>query len=316
MTVKTKQPPFPQRILDKLDGFQRRHPLPALLHGVVKKFNDDEGGHLAALITYYGFLSLFPLLIVTTAVLQMLVQNNSVLRENILGSIYSYFPAIGDGLTRSLHAPSKTGLALFIGLLIMFYGAKGVANAVQHALHVVWAVPRRKRAGFPISDIRSFAIIVGGGLGMIIAALLLGYATGSSWPFLVRIACGTFGFITLFTVFWAIFTYGSSARRRPIANIPGALMAAVGLLLLQSLGGYIIAGQMSRQTGLTAQFAVTLVLLFWIYLQVRVFLLALEYNTVRAHHLYPRAMNDANPTDADHHAHELYATRDSYRQLS
>jgi len=36
---------------------------------VLYKFVDDQGSYLAAQITYYGFLSLFPLLLLLTSVL-------------------------------------------------------------------------------------------------------------------------------------------------------------------------------------------------------------------------------------------------------
>jgi uncharacterized BrkB/YihY/UPF0761 family membrane protein len=43
---------------------------------VVKKFSDDQAGQLAALIAYYGFLSLFPLLLVMVTVLGFVLQGD------------------------------------------------------------------------------------------------------------------------------------------------------------------------------------------------------------------------------------------------
>lgn len=308
-----KQQNFFQKILAHIDVFQRKHMWLALPNGVIKKYGEDGGGHLAALMTYYGFLSLFPLLIVATAFAQIVSQGDIELKNRIISSATSYFPAIGDSLTASLHTSSRTGVALFIGLLVAFYGARGIADSVQNALHVVWGVPRKKRAGFPISTLRSFGIVIFAGLGLIISSILSGYATHGSFPYFIRILFGTAGFVMLFAVFWGIFTFGSSARKRRIANIPGALIAALGLQLLQAVGSYIITDQLRRHSGLNAQFGLVLVLLFWIYLQAQVFIYALEYNTVRAHHLYPRALDENNPTPADNHAHDLYAKRDSYK---
>lgn len=299
-------------LLTTVDAFQRKHTFFSLPYGIFKKFSEDEGGHLAALMTYYGFLSLFPLLIVAIALAQIISQGNAELKDRIVSSVTSYFPAIGDSLAANLHAPSRTGIALVIGLLIIFYGARGVADSVQNALHVVWAVPRKKRAGFPKSMLRSFSILLFGGIGLVGSALLSGYATSASFPFVAKIGVGTASFIVLFAVFWGIFTYGSSARKRPIANIPGALIAAVGLQFLQAIGTYLINSQLRNHSGLNAQFAVILALFFWIYLQAQVFIFALEYNTVRAHRLYPRALDESDPTDADKRAHSLYASRDSY----
>lgn len=310
-----KQNPV-EKFVARVDAFQRRHAWLSLPHGIIKKFGDDGGGHLAALMTYYGFLSLFPLLIVATAFAQIVSQGNTELKDRIISAVTSYFPAIGDSLAASLHTSSRTGLALIIGLLIAFYGARGIADSVQNALHVVWAVPRKKRAGFPLSMLRSFSIIIFAGIGLLISAVLSGYASNTSYPFIVRIVIGTASFIVLFGVFWGIFTFGSSAPKRRIANVPGAIIAAVGLQFLQAIGAYLITSQLNRHSGLNAQFGVVLALFFWIYLQAQVFIFALEYNTVRAHRLYPRALDEANPTEADLRAHKLYAARDSYEPVN
>src|SRR5581483_9235931 len=51
------------RVAGRVDGYQRRHRWAGLPLAVVYKFADDQGGYLTALITYYGFVSLFPLLL-------------------------------------------------------------------------------------------------------------------------------------------------------------------------------------------------------------------------------------------------------------
>ena len=58
-----------KRLLDRFDRFQQSHVWLAFPFAVVKKYGDDRGGFLSALIAYYGFLSLFPLLLlIVTAV--------------------------------------------------------------------------------------------------------------------------------------------------------------------------------------------------------------------------------------------------------
>jgi uncharacterized BrkB/YihY/UPF0761 family membrane protein len=52
-----------ETLLHKADGFQQRHRGPALVWAVQRKYNDDRGGQLAALVAYYGFLSVFPCLL-------------------------------------------------------------------------------------------------------------------------------------------------------------------------------------------------------------------------------------------------------------
>lgn len=311
MASAVKKRNFIERKIDWLDHFQQKS-LFSFPYAVLKKHGDDEAGYQAALIAYYGFLSIFPLLIVGTGIVQILSQNDPTLREKFLQNATSYFPAIGNTLADSIKTPSKSGLAVFLGLLIALYGTKGVAHAVQHALNHVWSVPRNRRAGFPNSTFKSFGIIAFAGVGFIAAATLIGYTTAAEHELWTRMLLGTGGFIVLFSVFWGVYTFGSSARRHPVVNVYGALFAAVGFLVLQTLGSYIIANQLKSQTGLTAQFAVVLAILFWLYLQAQVFLLGAELASVRFHRLWPRSITPQPPLPADHKAYDLYRHRETF----
>ena len=60
-------------LIGKLDDYQRRHPWLGFPFAVVKKFGDDEAGKQAALMAYYAFFSLFPLMLVMVTVLGFIV---------------------------------------------------------------------------------------------------------------------------------------------------------------------------------------------------------------------------------------------------
>src|SRR5579875_3399389 len=72
-----------ERLLHSLDGFQQRHRVPAVLWAVQKKYSDDRGGHLAALIAYYGFLSLFPCLLVLLTIFSYLLASHPALKDRL-----------------------------------------------------------------------------------------------------------------------------------------------------------------------------------------------------------------------------------------
>ena len=311
MASRTKKQTILEKTVARIDRFQQNSFF-SFPYAVLKKHGDDEASYQAALIAYYGFLSIFPLLMVGTGIVQLLSQNNPTLRDTFLHNATSYFPAIGTTLADSIKTPSKGGLAVFLGLLIAFYGTKGVANAVQHGLNHIWAVPRHRRAGFPKAMLRSFGIVFYAGVGFVVAAALIGYAAAADNELWARIILGTSGFVALFSVFWGVYTFGSSARRHPVMNAYGALFAAVGFLLLQAIGSYIVAHQLRSQTGLTAQFAVVLALLFWLYLQAQVFLLGAELASVRFHRLWPRSFTPKPPLPADHKAYDLYRHRETF----
>ena len=73
----------------------------------------------------------------------------------------------------------QTGLALVVGLLGTFIGARGVATAMQNALNTVWEIPFARRPGFPWSWLRSFGLMVVIGLGLIVTTILSTSASGA-----------------------------------------------------------------------------------------------------------------------------------------
>ena len=78
-----------------LDLVQRGHAWLAFPVAVWKKFGDDQAGNLAALIAYYGFASLFPLLLVFVTVLDIVLQNAPKLRHQVVSSTIGQFPGFG-----------------------------------------------------------------------------------------------------------------------------------------------------------------------------------------------------------------------------
>ena len=85
-------------VIARLDRYQRRHRWVGLPLAVLYKYVDDQGGYLAALITYYGFLSVFPLLLLLSSVLGFVLQEHPHLQQQILESALAQFPVIGQEL--------------------------------------------------------------------------------------------------------------------------------------------------------------------------------------------------------------------------
>src|SRR3954468_19556919 len=75
------------RIIAWADTVQRRHGVLGFPYAVIKKYGDDNGGREAALITYYGFLSVFPLLLLAVAILSRVLVANPELRQKLVSAI-------------------------------------------------------------------------------------------------------------------------------------------------------------------------------------------------------------------------------------
>lgn len=301
-----------QKLIKKIDNLQQRHRFTAFVYAVIKKYGDDQAGYQAALLTYYGFLSLFPLLLVLTTVTALLGKSYPSLQQAITTGVTDYFPVLGNQLSEHVHTLHKTGLALAIGILFTLYGARGVADAFRHGVNHIWQVPLAERDGFPKSLLKSLGIILVGGAGLIFASVSAGWAihAGHGWGFRsLSIA------INLFVLFW-LFVFlldmclPSHVKVRRIRA--GAATAAVGLVILQALGGYLLSKQLQSLDALYSSFAIALGLLFWIYLQAQVMYYAVEVAAVKAHKLWPRSFSDPM-TDKDKKNYRRQAAKERVR---
>ena len=72
------------RIISAVDGWQRRHAPAGFPLAVLKKFGEDRAANLAALIAYYAFFSLFPLLLAFVSILGFVLEDNPSLRADVV----------------------------------------------------------------------------------------------------------------------------------------------------------------------------------------------------------------------------------------
>ena len=82
-------------LVKPVDRAQQRWRWAAFPVAVIKKFGDDSAGNLAALIAYYGFVALFPLLLVFATVLEYVLHGDPALRQRMLTSAVADFPSSG-----------------------------------------------------------------------------------------------------------------------------------------------------------------------------------------------------------------------------
>ncbi|HEX7146431.1 MAG TPA: YhjD/YihY/BrkB family envelope integrity protein, partial [Actinomycetota bacterium] len=137
-----------ERLLGAIDRFQQRHSLLGFPFGVVKKYGDDLGGRHAALLAHYGFLSLFPLLLVFATVLGYILDGDPELQEQLIETLADQFPVAGAQIEGSIRAIQGSGLALVVGVAGTLWGGLGITQSFQDAMNDVWNIPRRQRPSF------------------------------------------------------------------------------------------------------------------------------------------------------------------------
>ena len=78
-----------------------------------------------------------------------------------------------------------------------------------------------------------------------------------------------------------------------------ALSAAIGLIVLQIVGGLILARLLKNLDALYSYFAISLGLLFWIYLQAQVVYYSVVIAAVKTQKLWPRSFSGQDLTEYD-----------------
>ncbi len=289
------------RPIRALDRTQQRHRALAVPVAVVKKFGDDQAGTLAALVAYYGFFSLFPLLLVFVTVLGYVLQGDQSAQESIRNSVLGQFPIVGQKINvTQLHG---NVIALGIGLLTSLWAGLGVTQAAQRAFDEIWAVPIKSRAGFLHSRLRGVGLLVSLGAMFVIASLASGLVTGGLGnDTLVQIAGIALSLLLNVGLFFAAFRLMTNATIPSRDLRAGVVVAAIMWTILQGLGGYYIGHVLKSAHGTYAQFGFVIALLIWLHLGAQMTLFSAEINTVLTRRLWPRSLFGPPTEPADQEA--------------
>ena len=303
-------------LVDRVDDYQRRHRFIGFPLGVAYKFMDDQGSYLAAVVTYYAFIAMFPLLLIASSVLGFVLQDNRELSDQVLTSALSQFPIVGTELGKPKGLQGSTSAVVF-GSLAALYGVLGLGQAAQNAVNVAYAVPRNSRLNPVLSRVSSLLLLVAAGLTVLAVTVLTSFAShidvlgadvAGDIEWLLKLGSVAINALVLA----AMMRLATSQRQTFRSALPGAVLVAVLWQLLQMLGGTYVSRVVSRASEINAVFAIVLGLLALLYIASVIAVIGLEVNVVLVRRLYPRALltpfTDAvELTDADRRAYADYA---------
>lgn len=287
-----------------LDGLQQRSRAAGFAIAVVYKYVDDQGGYLAALITYYAFVSLFPLLLLLTTTLGVVLAGHPDLQQQVLETAVSQFPVIGEQLGQPQQLSGGT-VAVVVGIAGALYGGLGVGVAVQNAMDTVWAVPKHRRPDPIRGRVRSLALLLVLGSAAIATTALA--AIGRSAEFLGwwgKAGCVVAAVVINAAICLIAFRVTTTRKLTVPQLLPGAAVAAVVWQLLQWFGAAYVSRTVTTASAINAVFAVVLGLLAFLFLVSVTLVMCAQINVVRVDRLYPRALltvftDDVELTPAD-----------------
>ena len=294
------------RIIAWADRLQRKHGVLGFPYAVVKKYGDDEGGRQAALITYYGFLSIFPLLLLGVAVLSRVLADHPHLREQLIVAIVPQ--ALRSTVEHSLATLPTSTIPLVAGLIGLLFSGTGVVFSAYQTLNHVAAVRYRLRAGFLSRYVRVFVVLAMLLLGALATGALIVVATALPGRPGLQQAAAVLGSVL---VIFVVLLFGAKlllARPAPVRALwPGAILGAAVVTVVLNAGPLLLARLVAKAGPVYGSFATVAGMFALLYLVGQALVYAAEVAAVRYARLWPRALDVNRPTAADARALALLA---------
>jgi uncharacterized BrkB/YihY/UPF0761 family membrane protein len=294
------------QVIGWADGVQRRHGVFGFPYAVAKKYGDDDGGREAALITYYGFLSIFPLLLLGVAILSRVLRTKPDLRQRIVDEIVP--PVLRSTVEQSLTALPTSTVPFVAGLIGLLFAGTGVVFSAYHTLNNVAAVPRRIRAGFFPRYVRVFVMLSALLLGAFgVGALTVAVTALPGLPAEGRVLAGLGSAVIIFAVLLLAARLLLS-RPAPFGSLwPSAALGAAAVTLVITLGPPLLARLVQNAGPVYGSFATVAGIFALLYLVSQALVYSAEVAAVRRAGLWPRALDQNRPTAADARAAALLA---------
>ncbi|PJJ58461.1 membrane protein [Mumia flava] len=270
------------RLKEWFERQRRRWPLLDHVVRMVQYVGAVKGTLLAGAITYFGFLSVFPLL---------------ALAFGLIGKVSQWFPDLDDALATAVSEvfpgiittedPPPTGqisieqiagssdAVIGIGSVLLLYTGLGWISRMRAVLATMFDVPEQREFGFVPGKLRDLAVLILTGVVLILSVSISGAVTQyvgdlldlvgvrsgvaelgiGVLSVLLGVASGALLFFTMYKLL-----SGTDVPNRSLWQ--GALLAAVGFEILKQLASFVLGNVAG---GALATFTVAVTMLVWIY---------------------------------------------------
>jgi uncharacterized BrkB/YihY/UPF0761 family membrane protein len=294
------------RLVDRL---QSRFTPVAFGYAVFKKYADDEGSRLAALLAYYTFLSFFPLLIGGLAVLNTVLADRPDLVLSLVEDVVP--PDYQQQVINAYESLPDSGPAFAIALIgLLLSGTAGVFS-LYAMVNQVFCVPYRFRYGFGPRYARVLLMVLLLGAGVL--AVTIGsaaLATVSDIPSVQRAG----GFLLLWLVASGLlFVAATVLTRRPLGFHEAGLGAGLGglaMTLVLSLASLLVSRFVTTSAPVYGAFATVVAIFSVLFLVSNAIVFCFEISVVRAWQLWPRGVDINLLFPADERAFALLTLMD------
>jgi membrane protein len=262
---------------ERVEDLRERHAAVDRVVRMQQHYGAANAGQQAGAITYFAFLSFFPVLALaffTVGLLSTVLDGADVTLRSAVTSLFPGMIGPDEGQLQLRDFRDFSGLAGLLGLAGVLYSGLGWVSALRQALNTVFEVPEDEQLGFVPGKLRDLVALVSIGLTLLVAVGVSGLVSGFSadllgWAGLdeelswaVQLLTVALGLAANAVLFFTMFRLlgGEHVPRRSLVS--GAVLGAVVFEVLKRAAGLIIA-QTQGQPAFQA-FGIALVMLVWI----------------------------------------------------
>ena len=261
---------------------RQRRPLVDHAARMVEHMGAVQGTILAGAVTYFGYLSFFPVLVIAFTVVAVIANVVPEVEDVLITTVQSVFPdLIGtkkDSPIQISTFTERAGTVGFLALLGLLYSGLGWISAARAGLEGVFQVPPKQRRNIVVGKLIDLMMLAVIGTVLLLSVGLSSAVTGVTRDVLVLLqfdeipgdamlgllkALGVvLGVAASTLLFFSMFTLLPTVDLPRSAVAKGALVAALGFEVLKLLAGTLIG--LATDNPATAVLGTSLVLLVWI----------------------------------------------------
>jgi YihY family inner membrane protein len=245
---------------------------------VADNYSRHRTGRNASLLAYFGFLSVFPLILALTAVLGFVLQNRPDLQDKIINSALNQLPIVGQTIGTDPSALRGNTGVLVVGLVLAIWSGMRAFVVLQTALDDVRELTDDERCSFVRARVKAFVgmLAVGGAQVATVAINAVATAIHSARIDEMLLLVGG---VAINTAILAFSYRELCSVRAPWREVlPGAFLGGVAFSVLQALGTSLVARSLSHASFVYGTFASVIALIWWLGLHSTAALIGAELN--------------------------------------
>lgn len=266
-----------ERVSERVEEIRERRPFVDHVVRMVQHYGEVKGNLQAGAVTYFAFLSFFPILALAFFVVGYVANVYPEAKENLTDAISEVLPGMlgeGPGKISLESIQDSAGAVGLIGLLGVVYAGLGWLSGMREALLVMFEKPPGEKPNFVVGKLKDLVSLVLIGVVMVVSVavssvissfseqLLDLVGLGSELSPLLKLVTVAVGLAANMLLFYALFRLLADPVTPHRSLWAGALLGAIGFEILKRLSAFLIASTKSQPA--FQAFGIALILVVWI----------------------------------------------------